>query len=88
MIEDLRKSETWRVFRIQSELVEGFETPFGLELLATAHWVADNENARTDQAIAEAFYAWNPRKAQFTHEQIEIAVGRLRAGGWVDDEET
>jgi uncharacterized protein (TIGR00730 family) len=28
MIEDLRKSETWRVFRIQSELVDGFETLF------------------------------------------------------------
>jgi uncharacterized protein (TIGR00730 family) len=26
MIEDLKHSETWRVFRIQSELVEGFET--------------------------------------------------------------
>ncbi|HEX8948179.1 MAG TPA: TIGR00730 family Rossman fold protein [Dissulfurispiraceae bacterium] len=26
MIEDLKKSETWRVFRIQAELVEGFET--------------------------------------------------------------
>src|SRR5512142_2879661 len=25
-MEDLRKSEPWRVFRIQSELVEGFET--------------------------------------------------------------
>lgn len=30
MIEDLKKSETWRVFRIQSELVEGFETLFDL----------------------------------------------------------
>lgn len=30
MIEDLRKSETWRVFRIQSELVEGFESLFDL----------------------------------------------------------
>ncbi len=29
-MEDLRKSETWRVFRIQSELVEGFETLHGL----------------------------------------------------------
>jgi hypothetical protein len=26
MMEDLKHSETWRVFRIQSELVEGFET--------------------------------------------------------------
>jgi len=29
-MEDLRQSETWRVFRIQSELVEGFETLYGL----------------------------------------------------------
>lgn len=78
--------ETSERFDRVGELVDGFETPFGLELLATAHWVADNENARTDQAIAEAFYAWSPRKAQFTPEQIEIAVGRLRAGGWVGDE--
>jgi O-acetyl-ADP-ribose deacetylase (regulator of RNase III) len=69
------------------ELVDGFETPFGLELLATAHWVADNENARTDQAIADAFYAWNPGKAQFTQEQIGIAVERLRTGGWVEAED-
>jgi uncharacterized protein (TIGR00730 family) len=30
VIEDLRHSETWRVFRIQSELVEGFETLYDL----------------------------------------------------------
>ncbi len=30
MIEDLRKSETWRVFRIQSELVDGFENLFDI----------------------------------------------------------
>lgn len=30
MIEDLRKTETWRVFRIQSELVEGFENLYNL----------------------------------------------------------
>jgi O-acetyl-ADP-ribose deacetylase (regulator of RNase III) len=69
------------------ELVEGFETPFGLELLATAHWVADKENAGTDQAIVDAFYAWNPRKAQFTPEQIAIAISRLRAERWLPDED-
>ena len=65
-------------------LVQGFETPFGLELLATAHWVAANEHAQTNQAIVDAFYAWNPRKAQFSHEQIEIAVDQLRAGSWLE----
>jgi O-acetyl-ADP-ribose deacetylase (regulator of RNase III) len=66
-------------------LVEGFETPFGLELLATTHWVAANEHARTNQAITDAFYAWNPRKAQFAPEQIAIAVGQLRAGAWIEN---
>jgi O-acetyl-ADP-ribose deacetylase (regulator of RNase III) len=67
-----------------TELVDGFETPFGLELLATTHWVAAKEHVRTNQAIADAFYDWNPRKAQFTPEQITIAVGQLRAGAWID----
>jgi O-acetyl-ADP-ribose deacetylase (regulator of RNase III) len=65
------------------ELVGGFETPFGLELLATAHWVVANEHVDTDQAIVDAFYAWNPPKAQFSFEQIAIAVDRLRAGDWL-----
>jgi len=43
-------------------------------------------DAHTDQAIEDAFYAWNPQKAQFTPEQIAIAVARLRAGGWVRDD--
>jgi O-acetyl-ADP-ribose deacetylase (regulator of RNase III) len=75
--------ETHERFDRVGELVEGFETPFGLELLATTHWVVANEHAHTDQEIADAFYAWNPGKAQFTPEQIGIAVGRLREGGWV-----
>jgi O-acetyl-ADP-ribose deacetylase (regulator of RNase III) len=66
------------------ELVEGFETPFGLELLATAHWVATREDAHGDRAIADGFYAWNAGKAQFTPEQVAIAVARLRAGGWIE----
>lgn len=75
--------ETSERFDRVTALVSGFETPFGLELLATAHWAAVNEDARTDQAIADAFYAWNPGKAQFTPEQIEIAIQRLRAGNWL-----
>ena len=35
-----------------SRRIEGFESPYGLELLATVHWVADRQGARTvDQAI-------------------------------------
>jgi O-acetyl-ADP-ribose deacetylase (regulator of RNase III) len=61
-------------------LVDGFETPFGVELLATAHWVATNEHAQTEQTTADAIHNWNPGKAQFMRQQIGIAVARLRAG--------
>lgn len=78
--------ETNNRFDRVGELVEGFETPFGLELLATAHWVAAHDQAASDQAITNAFYAWNPGKAQFSPEQVAIAVARLRAGGWIKAE--
>jgi hypothetical protein len=64
-------------------LVEGFETPFGLELLATVHWVATQEQAQDEQQILRAAYAWGPRKRQFTSAQIGLAVERLRSEGWL-----
>jgi hypothetical protein len=63
-----------------TKLVEGFETPFGLELLATTHWVMTKERAETEEEVVEAVYAWGPRKAQFSRKQIGIAVERLRSG--------
>lgn len=66
-----------------ASLVDGFETPYGLELLATAHWVATEEGARTPDAIADAIYAWGPGKNQFSRPQIAVAVERLADGAWV-----
>ena len=65
-------------------LVEGFETPFGLELLATVHWVARHETpARTSAEVVERTYAWNDRKRQFTPRQIGIALNVLTKQGWL-----
>ena len=66
-----------------ARLVEGFETPFGLELLASAHWVMAKEGATNEEKVIEAIYKWSPRKQQFSREQIEIAVQRLRSADWV-----
>ena len=73
--------------RIQKigELVEGFESSFGLELLATVHWLIVKENIKTlDQIIAHT-HSWNDHKKQFTPRQIEIAVNRLLDKGWVSN---
>lgn len=64
-------------------LVEGFETPFGLELLTTVHWVATHEKAREHENIVRATYAWSPRKRQFSTVQIDLAAERLRSEGWL-----
>ena len=49
-----------------SELVEGFESSFGLELLATVHWVADQHAASDDDEVIAYTHAWNPGKRQFS----------------------
>lgn len=68
-------------------LVDGFETPFGLELLATVHWVATNdESARTEGDVVQRVHAWNERKQQFTPRHIGIALNVLADQGWIAPE--
>jgi len=65
------------------ELVEGFETPFGLELLSTVHWIITHEQANTLDDIVSKTYAWNDRKRQFTKRQIALAADVLDRKGWI-----
>jgi O-acetyl-ADP-ribose deacetylase (regulator of RNase III) len=73
-------------FERVSKLVEGFETSFGMELLATVHWVMAHEGARGG-AVVDAIHAWNLRKQMFTDEQILLAARRLGDEGWVSGAE-
>ena len=63
-------------------LVEGFESPFGLELLSTVHWVMHHESVHTLPDVIARTYAWNDRKRQFTPRQIGIAVEVLTRQRW------
>lgn len=64
-------------------LIEGFETPLGLELLATTHWAFSRERKRTVAEIEAFCKDWNPRKSQFTRRQIAIALDRLHDEEWI-----
>ena len=66
-----------------TQLVEGFETPFGLELLSTAHWVMARDGVHTLAEVAQAVHDWAPGKWQFTATQIALAAERLRSEGWL-----
>lgn len=76
--------ETRARFDKVGELVEGFETPFGLELLSTIHWVATMEGACSLEEVTRLTYEWGSRKRQFTPRQIEIAFEALTEKGWLN----
>lgn len=67
------------------QLVDGFETPFGLELLATVHWIATRDGSvRSVDDVVQRTYAWNTHKQQFSPRQIGIAVNVLVQKGWIN----
>ncbi len=66
-----------------ADLVEGFETPFGLELLSTVHWVMSRDGAASPDEVVRAVYAWGDRKKQFTPRQIGLASTILTRKRWL-----
>jgi O-acetyl-ADP-ribose deacetylase (regulator of RNase III) len=66
-----------------ADLIEGFETPFGMELLATVHWVATKENAVTLEEIKSCTYRWAERKKMFSERHLEIAWRTLLDKNWL-----
>jgi len=72
-------------FRRVADLVDGFESSFGLELLATVHWLAQKEQANDLDEITRRTYAWNAHKKQFSQRQIKIAAKVLAEKGWINE---
>jgi O-acetyl-ADP-ribose deacetylase (regulator of RNase III) len=65
------------------DLINGFETPFGMELLSTVHWVATREDAETIDEATTKTYKWNKRKHMFQKEHIRVAWEVLEQKGWL-----
>jgi O-acetyl-ADP-ribose deacetylase (regulator of RNase III) len=73
-----------RIERV-AKLIEGFEYPYGLELLATVHWVVQNEGAAKEDvnAAIDGVHAWSElKRKKFKAEDIQIAWQRLREQNW------
>lgn len=68
------------------KLIRGFETPYGLELLSTVHWVCVKENNQITslEDTIKAVQEWNPRKkTMMKPKHIEIALNHLQSEGWI-----
>lgn len=70
-----------------SRLVEGFESPFGLELLATVHRLIRHEGVTSKDAAVALTHQWNDRKKRFTPRQIGLAYEHLMKQGWLGGDE-
>lgn len=68
------------------ELIQGFETPYGMELLSSVHWVCAHgkPKATTPEAAIRSVHGWNERKLKmFRPEHIRIAYQRLSELAWI-----
>jgi O-acetyl-ADP-ribose deacetylase (regulator of RNase III) len=68
-----------------AELIEGFEDPYGLELLSSVHWVMQKhpEVSENPETVVAAVHKWNGRKRRtLKKEHILAACERLRGQGW------
>lgn len=70
-------------FERVSRLVAGFESPFGLELLASVHWILRKEDPASVDELITRTYAWAQRKRQFSANQIRLAARVLQEKAWV-----
>jgi O-acetyl-ADP-ribose deacetylase (regulator of RNase III) len=81
-----------RLVRV-AEVIEGFESPYGMELLATVHWAATRELGRpnignmceTDWvSLRRVIEEWSPRKRKLMKpEHIHLAWRQLTKHGWL-----
>lgn len=61
------------------ELIEGFESPYGLELLATVDYVSQNENIEKTDEIVSKIGEWTERKKEIMKPvHIQVAHDRLK----------
>jgi O-acetyl-ADP-ribose deacetylase (regulator of RNase III) len=68
-----------------ANLIDGFETPFGMELLATVHWIARREKAASVSDAVAKVYKWNDRKQMFKEQHIQLAWELLDRKGWLSN---
>ncbi len=76
------KPDSSERFERVCDLAAGFESAYGMELLATVHWVVKHEKAESAEAALRLTHEWNARKAIFDDDHIHAAWNVLLKKGW------
>jgi len=78
----LQREDMHARFERVSQLIDGFESPDGMELLATVHWLVQRESVTNANQNTEKAYAWHASKKRFTFRQFDLAYNHLAKLGW------
>ncbi len=71
--------ETKRRVNRVADLIAGFETPYGMELLSTVHWVCHHEGAKSAAEAKKQVEQWSERKKNlFPQRHVELAWNVLQ----------
>lgn len=67
-----------------SLLIDGYESPYGMELLASVHFLSVTEGITTQPEMSKALEAWNDHKrASFPEPAVTAALQRLTEDGFI-----
>lgn len=69
-----------------AEVIERFESPYGMELLASVHWTATHDlpRAQNSEMAVKAIHNWSDRKRRlFDPGHIRLVWNRLYQYGWL-----
>jgi len=70
-----------------ADLIAGFETPYGMELLASVHWAASHSDppAKNVESAIKVIHEWTHRKRRmFQDKHIRVAWDRLKQDEWIN----
>ena len=68
-----------------SRLIQGYESPYGMELLATVHWIVSNGEGRSKKDVQTCLHNWSNRKKEmFDTSVIAQAYDRLSEDGFIN----
>jgi O-acetyl-ADP-ribose deacetylase (regulator of RNase III)/uncharacterized protein YwgA len=79
--------ETKQRFDKVAELIQGFESQNGMELLATVHWVATQESEHkrlTSESLIAKVHGWSQHKSLMKQSHILAAWNRLKEQNWLE----
>lgn len=78
-----KHEQTRKRFDHVGDLIEGFESPYGMELLSTVHWINKHDGVATPDEAVGSVHDWNERKRMFPEQHIRFAWKVLQRQGWL-----